>query len=101
MEHAKARSGDTEGSNLNEFRVRREISLSDIIHTILIVAAFIGLALAGEQWKTTVEIQMQQVTTVLQHQSSEITGLGNEFYSIDERLSRMEGQLGTINRQTK
>lgn len=77
------------------------VGLGDIIHLIIIIAAVVGLALAGEQWKTTVELQMAHVTNAMLHQDQRVDVLANQYSGIDERLSRMEGKLDSIDRAVK
>jgi len=92
---------ENEYFNILGLKLRRDFDLGDLIHLIFIMAAVIGLAMAGEQWKTTVELQMQQVTEVEKAQHFRVQALETDFEMIDERLSRMEGKIDSIDRAVK
>ena len=78
-----------------------EINFGHILQLIMIIVAGVGLALGGQRWITAVEYEIKGLTQTIVQENLHISRLDDKYETIDERLSRMEGKVDSIDKAVK
>jgi len=80
---------------------RREVTIGNLVQIILLLLTILAALSYGAQWKATVDTKISNISSKVDADSSMSNALYNKMDDINQRLSRIEGSIYQIQRNTR
>ena len=80
---------------------RREITIGNLVQIILLLITILAGLSYGIQWKATVDSKIANISSAVRSDSVTSNALYNKMDDINQRLSRIEGSIYQIQRNTR
>ena len=80
---------------------RREVTIGNLVQIILLLLNILAALSYGAQWKATVDAEISNISSKVEADSNMSNALYNKMDDINQRLSRMEGAIYQIQKNTR